>query len=205
MVGVVLGGEVLAVVVKCHVVRKDFWSHCGGVSGVPLRQVDLVIHVLGIVCMDLRINCDNGHLLPEDEGPCLAGPVVGVDDCDTLHARNGFIGPSVSDPKSLSFAAFAWQGLMLPNKRVVHVCHGVLYLVDGLSRCLSADSHSAVLELDANLAKRGYVEFAVVWWREQEWAVLVDEEGVYQLGASPCVWANLFEGEVLDARSGLLL
>ena len=152
MIGVVLGGEVLAVLIKCHVVREDFWSHCGGVPGVPFRQVDLVIHVLGIVCMDLRIDCDNGHLLPEDEGPGLVGPVVGVDDGNTLHARYGFVGPCVCDPKSLSFAASAWQCLMLPNKGVVHVRHGVPYLVNGLFRCLSPDSHSAVLELDANLA-----------------------------------------------------
>ena len=145
MVCIVLGGKVLAVVVKCHVVRKDSWLHCGGVPGVPFRHVDLVVHVMGFVCVDLRINCDNGHLLSKDEGPCLVGPVVGVDDCDTLHARNGFIGPCVSDPQSLSFAASTWQGLVLPDERVVYVCHGVLYLVNGLSRCLPADSHAAVL------------------------------------------------------------
>ena len=145
MVSIVLGGKVLAVVVECHVVRKDFWSHSGGVSGVPFGQVDLVVHVLGFICVDLRINGDNGHLLSEDEGPCFAGPVVGVDDCDTLHARDGLIGSCVSDPKPLSFAASAWQGLVLPDERVVHVCHGVLYFIYGLSRCLPADSHTAVL------------------------------------------------------------
>ena len=76
--------------------------------------------------------------------------------------------PSVCDSKFLSFCSVAWEGLVLANKCVMDISHGVLDSIEGFSRRSSANSHPhSVVVVGGHYSKAHSCELGRPCWRNQ--------------------------------------
>ena len=94
---------------------------------------------------DVGVNSYDRDGLLHDESSGLSGCAVGVHYDDSLHSCDRLVGASVCDSEFLSSCSVAREGLVLANKCVMDIGHGVLDPIEGFSWCSSANSHSTVL------------------------------------------------------------